>query len=78
MAPLTQEATVESGLDRDQIAAVVQKNMGQIIYCYEMGLQGKPDLKGRLTAQWVINGRGLVNRSAVEHPASATVKLRIA
>lgn len=67
MAPLTQEATIESGLDRDQIAAVVQKNMGQIIYCYEMGLQGKPDLKGRLTAQWIINGSGYVSRSAIEH-----------
>ncbi len=67
MAPLTEEATVESGLDRDQIAAVVQKNMGQIIYCYETGLQGKPDLRGRLTAHWVINGKGRVNLSQIAH-----------
>jgi len=67
MVPLADEATVEAGLDRDQINAVVQKNMGQIIYCYEMGLQGKPNLKGRLTAQWVISGRGLVNTSNVAH-----------
>lgn len=67
MTPLDDEATVESGLDRDQIAAIVQKNMGQIIYCYEMGLQGKPALKGRLTAQWVINGRGGVNISQVAY-----------
>lgn len=67
MAPLTEEASVESGLDRDQIAAVVQKNMGQIIYCYEMGLQSKPDLRGRLTAHWVINGGGRVNLSQIAH-----------
>lgn len=67
MVPLADEATVQAGLDRDQINAVVQKNMGQIIYCYEMGLQGKPNLKGRLTAQWVISGRGIVNTSNVAH-----------
>lgn len=67
MAPLTEEASVESGLDRDQIAAVVQKNMGQIIYCYEMGLQGKPNLRGRLTAHWMINGQGRVNTSQIAH-----------
>lgn len=67
MAPLTEEASVESGLDRDQIAAVVQKNMGQIIYCYESGLQSRPDLRGRLTAHWVINGQGRVNLSQIAH-----------
>jgi hypothetical protein len=75
MAPLTEEASVESGLDRDQIAAVVQKNMGQIIYCYEMGLQSKPDLKGRLTAHWVINGRGLVNTSQIAHSSVGDAKV---
>ena len=67
MAPLTEEASVESGLDRDQIAAVVQKNMGQIIYCYETGLQSKPELKGRLTAHWIINGGGRVSLSQIAH-----------
>lgn len=67
MAPIMEEASVESGLDRDQINAVVQKNMGQIIYCYEMGLQSKPELKGRLTAEWVINGSGRVNTSQIGH-----------
>lgn len=67
MVPIKDEATVEAGLGRDQIDAIVQKNMGQIIYCYEMGLQGKPDLKGRLTASWVINGSGRVNMASVAH-----------
>ncbi len=75
MAPLTEEASVESGLDRDQIAAVVQKNMGQIIYCYEMGLQGKPDLRGRLTAHWMINGQGRVNTSQIAHSSVGDSKV---
>jgi hypothetical protein len=75
MMPMTEEATVESGLDRDQINAVVQKNMGQIIYCYEMGLQGKPNLKGRLTANWVISGRGRVNTSQIAHSSVGDSKV---
>jgi hypothetical protein len=75
MMPLEDEATVESGLDRDQINAIVQKNMGQIIYCYEMGLQGKPELKGRLTANWVISGRGLVNTSQIAHSSVGDSKV---
>lgn len=75
MTSLASEATVESGLDRDQIAAVVQKNMGQIIYCYEMGLQGKPSLRGRLTADWVINGSGRVSRSNISHSSLGDSKV---
>lgn len=75
MAPLTHEASVESGLDRDQIAAVVQKNMGQIIYCYEMGLQSQPSLKGRLTANWIINGRGGVNTAGIAHSSVGDAKV---
>jgi len=67
MRAIPDEASFEAGLDRDQIIAVVQKNMGQIIYCYEMGLQSKPNLKGRLTAAWVINGSGRVNTSAIDY-----------
>lgn len=75
MAPITEEATVESGLDRDQIAAVVQKNMGQIIYCYEMGLQSQPSLKGRLTANWMINGNGRVNTAQIQHSSVGDAKV---
>lgn len=75
MAPLTHEASVESGLDRDQIAAVVQKNMGQIIYCYEMGLQSQPSLKGRLSADWVINARGGVNTASIGHSSVGDAKV---
>src|SRR5690606_32851806 len=32
--PLTEEALIEGGLDRDQIASVINRNIGQIIYCY--------------------------------------------
>lgn len=58
--PLGQEAIVEGGLDRDVIAAVVQKNAGQIRFCYEQGLQLEPSLAGRVVASWTINAQGTV------------------
>ncbi len=65
--PLSDEAEVEGGLDRDQIDAVVRKNMGQIIYCYEQGLQSSPGLRGRITSHFMINGQGGVSLSKIAY-----------
>jgi outer membrane biosynthesis protein TonB len=56
----TDEAEVQGGLDMNQIAAVINKNKGQIIYCYEKGLQTAPDLRGRVAMQFVIGGNGRI------------------
>lgn len=63
--PLEEEAMVEGGLDRDQIAAVINRNKGQIIYCYEQGLQGEPDLRGRVSVQFVIGPKGRITTASV-------------
>jgi hypothetical protein len=62
---LTQEATMESGLDRDQIAAVVNRNMGQIRFCYEQGLQGDASLNGRVAVDFTISGSGQVSAAGI-------------
>ncbi len=59
--PLEEEALVEGGLDRDQIAAVINRNKGQVIYCYEKGLQVKPELSGRVTVDFTISNTGRVS-----------------
>ena len=64
---LTQEASVETGLDRDQIAAVINKNLGQVRFCYEQGLQGDPNLNGRIAVGFTIAGNGMVRTAAIEH-----------
>jgi hypothetical protein len=64
--PLQEEALVEGGLDRDQIAAVIERHKGEVIYCYEKGLQVKAGLSGRVSIRWVINGQGIVNGASVE------------
>lgn len=63
--PLEEEALIEGGLDRDQIAAVINKHIGQIIYCYERGLQKSPNLRGRVGVDFTINGRGRVARASI-------------
>lgn len=63
--PLEEEALVEGGLDRDQIAAVINRHRGEVIYCYERGLQVSPNLSGRVNEKFVINGSGRVSTASV-------------
>lgn len=63
--PLQEEALIQGGLDRDQIAAVINRNMGQVVYCYEKGLQTKPSLSGRVNMRWVIGANGRVKGAKV-------------
>lgn len=64
--PAQEEALVEGGLDKDQIAAVINRHIGEVIYCYEKGLQVQSGLSGRVGIRWVINGGGNVNTASVE------------
>ena len=64
--PLGAEATVAQGLDRDQIAAVINRNLGQVRFCYEQALQGDPTVKGRVAVDFTIGGNGLVKAAAID------------
>lgn len=63
--PLDEEATVEGGLDRDQIIAVINRNKGQIIYCYEKGLQAQPSIGGRVSVDFTIGPNGTITTAKV-------------
>lgn len=63
--PVQEEALVEGGLDKDQIAAVINRHIGEVIYCYEKGLQVQPSLSGRVGVKFVINGSGIVSSASV-------------
>lgn len=66
VAPLDSESFVEGGLTRDQVDEVIQRNKGQIRYCYEKGLQGTPGLKGRVSINFVIGASGRVSQANVQ------------
>jgi outer membrane biosynthesis protein TonB len=61
------DAVVTGGLDKDQIGEVIQRNLGQITYCYEQGLQRQAGLSGRVTMKWQIGGNGRVSSARVGH-----------
>ena len=63
--PLDEEALVEGGLDKDQIAAVINRHIGEVIYCYEKGLQVKAGLSGRVGVKFTINGGGVVSSTGI-------------
>jgi hypothetical protein len=65
--PLGREALIEGGLDRDLIADVINRNMGQVRFCYEQGLQANPGLMGRVAIAWIIGGRGQVKTASVDN-----------
>jgi hypothetical protein len=65
--PLGAEATVAKGLDHDQIAAVINRNLGQVRFCYEQALQSDPTIKGRVTMGFTIGGNGLIKAAEVEN-----------
>jgi len=65
--PIQSEAIVEGGLDRAQIAEVIQRHLGQIRNCYEQGLQMEPGLSGRVAIKFFIGGTGYVSSANVSN-----------
>ena len=64
--PLAQEAIIQGGLEQDLIASVIQKNMGQIRFCYEQGLQTNPKLAGRVAVDFTIGSNGGVSAAGLK------------
>lgn len=63
--PIQSDAIVEGGLDRAQIAEVIQRHLGQVRYCYEHGLQTAPNLSGRIAIKFSISPAGTVSAANI-------------
>lgn len=63
--PVESEAWVGGGLDRNEIAAVIQRHLSEVRFCYEQGLQQKPKLAGRLSMNFMIGPNGVVSVAKV-------------
>ena len=62
-----EETTIEGGLDRDAIAEVIKRNLGQIRYCYERQLSSNPDLYGKVLVKFVIGADGSLGSQKVDN-----------
>ena len=63
--PVESEAWFGGGLDRNEIAAVINRHLSEVRYCYEQGLQQKPKLAGRLSMNFMIGPNGMVSTAKV-------------
>lgn len=71
VALIDEETVIEGGLDRDVIADVIRRNLGQIRYCYERQLSSNPDLYGKVLVKFTIGATGTVAEPRVD---SSTLK----
>ena len=62
-----EETSIEGGLDRDAIAEVIKRNLGQIRYCYERQLSSNPDLYGKVLVKFVIGADGLLAQQKIDN-----------
>ncbi|MFO0595870.1 MAG: AgmX/PglI C-terminal domain-containing protein [Myxococcaceae bacterium] len=60
------EPTIIGVLDRALIRAVVRRHASQVRYCYELALQRRPELAGRVKVKWVIDASGAVATSSLD------------
>ncbi len=63
--PVESEAWTGGGLDRNEIAAVINRHLSEVRFCYEQGLQQKPKLSGRLSMNFMIGPQGRVSLAQV-------------
>lgn len=63
--PVESEAWIGGGLDRNEIAAVINRHLSEVRFCYEQGLQQKPKLSGRLSMNFMISPNGSVGIAKV-------------
>jgi hypothetical protein len=63
--PVESDALVGGGLDRNEIAAVINRHLSEVRFCYEQGLQQKPKLAGRLSMNFLIGPSGIVASARV-------------
>lgn len=66
VAMVDEETVIEGGLDRDVIADVIKRNLGQIRYCYERQLSSNPELYGKLLVKFTIDASGGVMEPKID------------
>ena len=62
---IEEESEVVGGLDRDVIAQYIKTQLGQILYCYERQLSAHPEMEGKVSVKFVINGTGKVDEQKI-------------
>lgn len=59
------DADVRGSLSAEVIRRVVRRHMNEVRFCYEQGLNSRPDLQGRVTVRFIISPTGSVQTAMV-------------
>lgn len=63
--PRIGKGEVRGALDKDIVRRVIRSHINQVRHCYNEGLVGDPSLRGRVSVQFSINGKGKVPMAVV-------------
>jgi hypothetical protein len=63
-------------LSKETIRRVIQRRLNEVRFCYEQGLQARPDLQGRVAVRFIIGPTGVVQRAAVASSDVADAKVQ--
>ncbi|MGZ3707731.1 MAG: AgmX/PglI C-terminal domain-containing protein, partial [Bdellovibrionota bacterium] len=58
--------TVEEGLTKDEVGAVIHSHMDEIRYCHESAMLYSPNIEGKMVVQFAINRVGVVEMAAIQ------------
>jgi len=74
--PQAGDGSIGGGLSMEEVAAVIRRNMAQVRFCYEQGLQKTPGLAGRVPTHFAIGASGQVLSADVKKSSlgSSTVE----
>ena len=61
----TPDAMVDEGLSKDEVGKVIHSHLAEVRYCYESAMIRNPSVQGKLVADFVIQGGGLVKNAKV-------------
>ena len=70
-------ARVHGSLSKDAIRRVVHRHLNEVKFCYERELASRPDLTGRVSVQFIINGMGAVQTAVAKESTLGSAALDI-
>jgi hypothetical protein len=72
---ITQDAVVDEGLTKEEVAKVIHSHMNEIRYCYESAILKDPTLAGKVLIDFKINANGVVPSAGIAENSIADAQV---
>ncbi|MCK9460524.1 MAG: AgmX/PglI C-terminal domain-containing protein [Proteobacteria bacterium] len=73
--PINTGAVVKGSLSKETIRRVVHRHLNEVKFCYERELASRPDVTGRVSVQFVIDGMGAVQTAVAKESTLGSAAL---